>query len=241
MATKKKKPVVTDQLAVDAADLRKKEIAQLSFDPLTAKAACRDGLQHLKPYRSVLARDYPGFELAEVDSLLELCDRTAKLQRKVQQGQSGPSAMELLPAAASYRRTLLPLAQSLATSGAVDAAEVRRIEKGSGASDLLQDVADLVELLTPLQGKVEGLLGVGVLKKAADVSASAVSALGKGTATPEEISLAADLRDRYATLIVRRHDRLRSAISAVTSWREADTLVPSLNDGAKKKNEPKPE
>jgi len=54
---------------------------------------------------------------------------------------------------------------------------------------------------------------------------------GTGAETPESRK-AANRRDRLATLVVLRHDRMRAAVAAVTSYREAPSLVPPLQDGS---------
>lgn len=232
MAVKKKS---VDVLAEAARDLRPKEIGRLTFEVLSAKGACRDGLAKLKPHRALLARRYPGFDLSELDSLPELCDRTAAAQRIVQRAAGGPSATELLPAAQGWRRKLLPLAQALAEAGALDRKAVARIISGAGVPDQLQDVIDLVSLLSPQRSKIEAVHGAGALGDADQAAKKAIAALGKGTATSEEAGQAAELRDRYATLVVRRHDRLRAALAAVAGYRDADKLAPPLNDGRQTK------
>ena len=245
MAVKRKqKKKSVDGLLEAALELRPKEVVRLAFDPLTAKGACRDGLAKLKPHRTELSRASPGFDLSELESLPSLCDRLIAEQRKVQLAISGPSAAAALPAAQVWRRKLLPLAQSLAEAGTLDGASLARILKGVGVSDQLQDVLDLVGLLAPRRALVEAAHGSGALAQAEDAARKAVAALGKGKAPTEEVGVAAELRDRYATLITRRHDRLRAAMAALTSYRGVEQLVPSLSEGrgspATKKPVPSP-
>ncbi len=224
-----------DVLLAAAMALKPKEVSRLAFDPIGAKAACRDGLTALKKFRSELQKNYKGFELDAFDELLALCDRTREQQRIVQKTTTTGTLAQLLPAVFAWRRKLLPLAQSLAESGEISIREVNAISKGSGNADQLSDVADLVALLTPLKAKVESMVGAGALSQALAASSAANEALGAGRAPTEAASDAAELRDRYATLIVLRHDRLRAAVAAVVGYREAEARVPPLADRTRTK------
>jgi hypothetical protein len=241
MAAKtKKKQKKGDWLFDLAMDLRIKEIIQLSFDPATAKAACSDGLKRLSKYRVTLKKRFPGFALAQFDALPELADRLAAQQRFVQKAVSGGVVGELVPAALAWRRQLLPFAQTLAAKGDLDAREVAAIAAGAGTSDNLRDVLDLVKLLTPLKSKVESLLGAGALAAAQEATEAALGSLSTGRGASEAVQQAADLRDRYATLLVRWHDQLRAAFAAVVGYRDAGALVPPLVDGSRAKKEATP-
>ena len=50
----------------------------------------------------------------------------------------------------------------------------------------------------------------------------------------EASTAAVDLRDRYATLVEREHDKLRIALATQTAYREAETIVASLTTRAGK-------
>ncbi len=219
-----------DAVKSAALALRPKEVGQLSFDPLYGKGATKKGLVFVDKYRAVLKKKYPGFDLSELDSLPELADRIAEQQRIVQKSSQAGSFTDLVPELTSWRRRLMSSAQALAETGAVDRKALAAIEKGSGPADLARDVADLVELLTPQRAKVEAFIG-GTLSAAKAIADAAIAALGGGATNEKAIATARDLRDRYASLFVARHDRLRSAIAAVTSYREAETLVPPLFPG----------
>ena len=224
-----------------ARKLDPKAVQQLSFDPVFAKGSIREGLKQLGKWRAVLKKDHKGFKLDELDALLELVDRVIVQQRIVQTAVSGRPLKEVLPAALEWRRKLLPFAQSLVAAGFVDGARVEAIVRGQGAVDNVSDVADLVGLLQAQSKRVEAMFGAGALKAAATASEDALSALGVNRKPSLEVEAAADLRDRYATLVVLGHDRLRAALAAVTSYRDAAKLVPPLADGAKGKPTDKPE
>jgi len=241
---KSKKLNSADVLLVAAASLGKREIQQLGFDPLVAKRSCRKGLEAMEEHVKLLTTQHKGFNLDELRALPELCDLLLEAQRQTQTARRvGGDVAVALNEALGWRRRLLGLAQSLAEKGGpVDPREVRRIEGGKGPTDNVQDTADLVALLTPLKAAVEAVHGKDALARADAAARAALAALGGTGAETPESRKAADRRDRLATLVLLRHDRLRAALAAVTSFREAPLLVPGLFEaiGASRSAPPAP-
>lgn len=166
-----------------------------------------------------------------MDELLllpELCDALKSAQRKARTAASAAGTRDTISSAVKWRRVLLPLAESLAETGKVDAREVQTIARGTGTSDTVQDVLDLVELLTPTRAVVEAVLGSGGLANASAAAKAALAAMGS---VGEDNTDEAEERDRLATLVTRLHERLRSGVAAVTSYHEALALVPPLAAG----------
>ena len=219
-----------DVLTMHAQDLSKGEVVTLHFDPVAAKQGCLDGLTFLEPLVGELAKHSPGFDLDALRSLPELCERVVDIQRRLNKlkFERGGNAKDLIAAALDWRRKLMPIAESLAINGKVKSSEFERIVAGSGAFDNVTDVLDLVELLTPHASLVKGLCGPSALTLATDSARAALSLVRIETSETPESRSTADLRDRYATLIERRHDRLRVAIAVLTSYREAESIVGSL-------------
>ncbi len=218
-----------------ARKLDPKAVQKLNFDPVEAKPALREGLKQLGKWRAYLIKNHKGFNLAEFDALLELVDRVIVQQRIVQTAVGSRPLKEVLPAALEWRRKLLPFTESLVAGGRVDGARYAAVLKGYGSVDNVTDVADLVALLTPHVKLVEAAFGKGALTQASLASNEALAAMGVNQAPTVEVEAAADLRDRYATLVVQGHDRLRSALAAATTYRDAVTLVPPLVRGSSPK------
>lgn len=227
MATKKSPP--KDPLLELALSLSAKEVQPLRFDPLDAKRALQKGQKALSKHTRRLKAEFPGFDLDSFAQGPELCDRVRQQQRNVAQRVTATGSIAQILTAVRHRKALMPLAQSLASVGKLPIAEVDKIARGRGQSDQVQDVAELTALLTPLKAVVEATLGAGVLERAAQAAAAALGAQGTIANEDEE---SADLRDRYATLVARVHERMRTAAAAVTSYNEAVFLVPSLTSPA---------
>lgn len=233
MAAKKKQ--TGDALLTAALAIPRKEVRKLSFDLNFAKGQLRVGLQRAEKFRAELKKLYPGIEFDELLETLELCDRAIAQQRIVQKANSSGSIAERVNEALSWRRRLLPAAQILAESGLVNARALAAIVGGKGVNDNVRDVIDLVKLLAPQKAQVEKMLGTGAIDSAAAAAEAAVQSLSNGAAPSKDIEEAAELRDRYATLIVQRHDRLRAAFAVLVSYREAEQLAPPLIDGSRGK------
>ncbi len=232
MAAKKsppKKSPPTDPLLDLALSLRAKDVQPLRFDPLDAKRAMQKGYKALLKHARRLEADFPGFDLDAFAQGPELCDRVRQQQRKAVQQVTASGSLGQILGAVRFRKTLMPLAQSLASVGKVPHAELDKIARGRGQTDQVQDVAELAALLAPLKATVEAALGAGVLERAAQAAATALGAQGSIDAGDDE---SADLRDRYATLVGQVHERMRAAAAAVTSFNEAVFLVPSLTSPA---------
>ncbi len=226
MAAKRK--ITLESVIELGKELRRKEIVRLQYDPIEAKRACNTGLKTVNKNLKALRDDFPGFEVEVLLLLPALCDELLRAQRKARGAASTAGTRDDINVAVKWRRLLLPMAQSLAEAGKVDAKEVQKIEKGSGASDTAQDVLDLVALLTPVRAAVETAIAPGTLSSANADAATALSALGGVGEGNQDAALD---RDRLATLVVRYHERLRSAVAAVTSYNEALSLVPPLASG----------
>lgn len=224
MATK----VTLETLLERAQDLRPKEVVRLQFDPVEAKRACNTGLKTAKKHARPLREKFPGFSLDELLLLPDLCDALKNAQRKAQNASSPARSREIINGATKWRRALLPLAQTFAEAGKVDAREVAVIASGTGVSDTVQDVLDLVELLAPMKTAAESVLGAGALGNASSAAKAALAAIGS---VGEDNSEEGDQRDRLATIVTQLHERLRTAVAAVTTYNEAATLVPPVASG----------
>jgi hypothetical protein len=233
----KAKKSVVDSIDTAAAALNKAEVKQLKFDPLFAKTACDTGLKLFKPHRGELKAKYSSFNLDELDELPVIADRLRAVQRRIQTASGAAGSLESILEGLSWRGQLMPIAESLAKANKVDQKKVGVITRGRGQSDNVQDVLDLVALLTDHRAVVEAIAGANALTSATN---AANRALGKQGTTGELDADAVNRRDRYATLLTQRHDRLRSAYAAVTSFAEALEQIPALRSGGSVKKQPEP-
>lgn len=213
----------SDPLLDAALALHKSEVSRLKFHPLMTKRICRNALSVLRPHLETLEANYPGFVFAEFEELPQLCDRVTDLQYRANRSTRATvgELEKRAPKVFSYRRELLGIARSLAARGLVDPRVVKRISKGRGKLDNFNDVLDLVVLLTPHKAKVEAILERGVLTAAKDAANDALNFIGVARRPDDAMLETAELRDRYASLVEQRYDRLRAAVAAVLGFREA--------------------
>lgn len=230
MAKKTTSKQDADALLLRAVGLNKREVQRLHFDPMVAKGACRAGLAYVTQRASQLRRQHPGFDFDALKTLPQLCDRVAAAQREAEKASTVRvgSSPELVAAVLVWRRKLMPAAEGFAANSKLDPKAVDRIRAGKGALDLVQDVEELVQLMTPIRALAESVCGEGALKKAGDAAKAALSAMGGSEKDREAARTAADLRDRYATLVVIGHERLVATVAALSSIKEAQEIVGSL-------------
>ncbi len=235
MATQKKKPQAkkksapkVDSIDRAAAAIARGDVVRLAFDPLEAKHSVNTGLKVIEKHRATLSKNFPGFNLDELDELPEIFERLRAAQLLVHQAGQPSNVLSLVKRALAYRRELISFARTMAERALVDVRELTKIEAGSGQSDNLDDVKRLAKLLEPVRARVDAAIEAGILELANQSAVDALAAQGGGTA---DLSTLTERRDRLATLVVQRHDRVRAAMAAVTSMNEAMTRIPALLQG----------
>ena len=76
--------------------------------------------------------------------------------------------------------------------------------------------------------------GHGAFEEAKAASEAAFAAIQIDPGESDESEAGVELRDRYATLVEMDHDRMKCAVAALTSYREAAEIVGSLNASSRK-------
>lgn len=245
MSTKGAEAEKSDAMLLEMAlAVRKEDVLPLRFDPMVAKQVCTAGLVFLTQHLPTLRKQHPGIDLKALQALPAVCVLLSLAQHAAEQTRAadGASESEIVNAALTWRKKLLPFAVGLVANGLVDADEVTRIRRGRGHVDALRDVVDLVKLLTPHEELVSAACGKGALAQAQAAADEGLRVLG--LKDDAQSRAATDLRDRYATLVYAGHDRLRVAVAAVSSFEEAQTIVRALRTNPRRKKplaSPEPE
>jgi len=145
----------------------------------------------------------------------------------------------------TLRAILLPAAKALAASGLVPQNEVADIARGQGARDKAGDCVLLAELFRKHESKIAGKHAVEAaqVEQAAEVGSWLWSVLRKESA-PSEKAMAVppvvDLRNRLATMLVQRYDRLEVVAHYFEGSRYRD-FVPPLMARVVKRSAAEPE
>jgi hypothetical protein len=227
MKAKKEEVIVGDVLQVQAQGLAADAVQHgLHIDPLTAKRAVSAGVAYVSERRAQLAKMCPSVDLEPIVALPALCDRFAIVSKDAHDSQrrkrsgSKPAADRLR----AWRRKLLPVAMVLVANGTLRPDEVNALRAGHSTIDLVTDVLSLTTLLTPHRAMVDVALGESALAEAAALANATLESLGH----QEPVDEAADLRDRYTTLLWQWHDRLRTLVALLSSYKEATDIVGPL-------------
>jgi hypothetical protein len=140
-----------------------------------------------------------------------------------------------LSRARELRRLLLGSARVLAEAGVLDVKAVKKIEEGSGPIDVADDCVALASLFTAHAAKVKGKSPVTAqqIKEAAALGAELKSVLRPGRASKKveptaEMAGAAEVRERFWTLLAQRYDTLWKVGAYLFGKDEVGERVPSL-------------
>jgi hypothetical protein len=232
-----KAPVVVGDVLVGMAhEVKAEDVIRLAFDPLEATRVCADGIQELEKHRGAIATLYPSFNLTELEMLPELCKRIIKTQYAVDKLRQRPNVyQDRVLVVLDWRRRLMAVAEALLANGRIDAEVLAAIHGSRGQLAQVQDVPALCTVLAPFEATVNEACGKGALAHAREAVTEALGAAGVASESESEARETADLRDRFATLVGRLHDRLRVALSLVTSYKQARELLPPLNSRSHQK------
>lgn len=233
----------------DARAIPEAEVRPSRIEPSLAHHNVLSAVESLLAEQARIAKELPALVMDEVRTLpelsLALAFATSQVDRET--GASGEIAKKLTRMY-EVRDVILASAVSLSAVGVLPQSEVKRIQKGRGAIDAAQDGVDLVALFRKHASAVRGKTPItaDMLKEAADLGTELLLALkpkkAKKDWTPKgALKEAIDVRDRMATLLVRRFDRARRA--GIWLWGEADVddRVPLLQARAGGKRKPKQE
>jgi hypothetical protein len=240
MKAKKEDVVVGDALQTQAQSLDAHAVQHgLHIDAMTAKRAVSAGVSFVMERRSQLEKILPGVDFAQVEELTALCDRYAVANQEAVDSRRvhrGPPSRRLMAGMREWRHKLLPVAAALVSNGKLEASQVDKLRSGQSALELVTDVLSLTALLAPHRAVVEVTCGESVLDAATLEANAALGALGAPTPANE----VTDLRDRYATLLSRGHDRLRTLVCLLSTYREAGELVGPLTRHVRRKVKTEP-
>ena len=147
--------------------------------------------------------------------------------------------------AAEVRGVLLSDAAALAKRGLLDPARVAKLHSPGGYGNIVFDVLGLVSLFRESWNHIENktALRPGELDRAELSADGLLTAIGRRQRAHAVVSVAADVRHRAFTLMMRAYDEVRRALLYLR-WHEgdADEFAPSLYAGRGKRrrsrNEP---
>ncbi len=209
-------------------------------DPALAAQNISTGLAALAPYKKQLAKLPAPFDLGAMNELPAIAIATMYAAAQVDLSSPG-TVGQLRKTAGALRDVLLSNAVSLMKAGVLPAADVQRIMKGKGASDVAQDCVDLAQLFTVNAAAVKGKTPVtqAQIGEATQVG-DQLLALIKPKGTPgqplNKTNAAVAARDQVAALMVAQYAQLRRA--GMWIWvDDVDANVPPLHShaGHKKK------
>ncbi|HMU39654.1 MAG TPA: hypothetical protein PKE31_11655 [Pseudomonadota bacterium] len=199
----------------DAQKLSAQEVQPCRMDVPLAWNNVKLGVEAVLSQKERLKREVPGLPLAELAELPDLCAALLLANDKVLSVTNRADTTENLRRLRALREPMLLIAEGLALHGLLPPDRVQKIRAGTGNFDAAMDGIALEalyrEFKTPLAGKhpftEAELAEIGAL---GNRLVHAITPEG-GRTRPVETSESSNLRDRFYTLVLRRHALLRKA------------------------------
>ncbi|MDI3287474.1 hypothetical protein [Polyangium sp. 15x6] len=204
-----------DKFLLAAKALPVDAILPYRLDPDLALVNVKTCMKVVHDHQAAIPTHLPKIDLASLLALPELA--LAAKYAALAAEQEAPSESQVqakLSLARDLRGKLLSVAKGLAENGLVPQAEVDAIAAGRGVRDRAEDCVSLASLFRKHAAAINGKHPVTVaqIDEAAEVGSWLVATLRPADAPPKLSTgptQAVDLRNRFATLLVRAHARLQ--------------------------------
>ncbi len=230
-----------------AQGLAKEAIVPFRADPIVVLNNLKRGATAVLERKTQLpAENLPPERWSDLESALRLTEGLVYAASQVNRLlKAEKETADVMKEVYLRRRQLLAFAVGLAEHGEFPEAEVENIQQGTGHIDAATDLMALGALYRKhaeaLSGKTPFTLDE--ITQAAQIGSRALSllkpsSLPKDPSVVKETQAAADIRDRFWTLVVRAHDRIWRVGAFFWGRDEVDTHVPPLQSTRRRKSVP---
>jgi len=217
----------------EAQALPAEAIVPYRLDVNLAVANVRTAMTYFGTIESLMPTHLPNEDLAALQSTPDVA--MAVKYAALQVEQEIPSESEVAKKVAlgwSLRGVLLPVAKGLAAAGLLPVEQVAVIATGRGSRDMAEDNVQLAGLFQTHAAAIAGKHAVTTeqIEQAAEVGTFLVRHLRPKNASAEkapEPSASMDARNRLATLLLRRYERLQ-AVAHYFAGADWEDKVPAL-------------
>ena len=237
----------------DSLEIAGSEEQYVKFLPLVQKldaksvSACRAdvhlahhnvqlGADSVLSYRTKLRTELPRFSHAEIESIVDLSRAVVFSAARVDAVASPNEIRTLLAHGRHKRGLLLSAANSLAAAGLVPDPVVEKIRKGTGPIDVATDCVDLAALFTKYASvRSKTPVTAADVRESSEVGTKLLDLLkprGTKRTRPVDVKTAANIRDRFWSLLLVRHDQLWRAGAFLFGRNDVDKRVPPLQSRA---------
>jgi len=171
------------------------------------------GVAAVTPFAARIKAELPKVSLADLLALPDLAEALLYAQSQIVVPVSSPDRPEQLRRLRELREPMLLIAEGLALLGLLPMERVKQIRSGTGSYDAAKDGIALEALYREHQAKLAGKqpFSSAQLDEIARLGSELVRDITPRGGRPKSVepSASADLRDRFATLLCRRHAELR--------------------------------
>jgi len=206
------------------------ELQTVNVDAAASSQLVLGSLERLNSLRAELQR-LPHFSVEQFDKLEPLAWSLAHAQTLYMSASRSGCPAGLVAEGERLRSRLVSELRVLANRGLLDGSRLRNITLRRGYLQLSNDLGILSRVLTDCWPEIEGRCAVprDDVQRAAYLREHFVRALSRREQRPENMALAAELRQRVFTLLYRAYDATRRGVVYVR-WeqRDWDAYAPSL-------------
>ncbi|MFO0760915.1 MAG: hypothetical protein U0359_30845 [Byssovorax sp.] len=216
----------------ELAALGEADLAPIDLDISAAVTAVLAAAPKIREHRDAIAEELPKLPIKAVDQLDTYALAAWYSNLAHTYAAAGPEAAKaLVDEAAKLREGLLIAAEALAHRGLLNADVVAKIRKGSGHTDMANDLTTLATLFKSEWGKVSSKTAVekSEIERAEELGPAVMIAVAIRK-TPGKHGDTEGQRARAYTLLMNAYDTCRRAL-AYLRWHEddADSIAPSLH------------
>lgn len=198
----------------DAMALPADQVLPYRLDINVAPLNVRTGLEVLVSHDAEILRHLPRINREHLRTLAALSAAVKFAAVEAEQVPSESNKAEAIAEAWQLRGVLLSAVSALAAAGLVPRQKVDAIRRGRGPRDMAEDCVALAHLLRESGPALAGKHPVPAetIERAAAVGTRLLQELRKDGAPAEKAAMspAVDIRNRMATLLVQRHERLQA-------------------------------
>jgi len=189
------------------------EVLPYRLDPDLALPNVSVGMRVVAEHGAKISEHLPKEDLDALRGLEELALALKFAALRVENEPSETEVTEKIREGWELRALLLPVAKGLAAAALVPSEEVEAIVEGRGTRDMAEDAVALAELFRKHAQKIANKHAATAeqIDRAAVVGTFLLTHLRvKGAPSTATASKAVETRNRLATLLVRRHERLQA-------------------------------
>jgi hypothetical protein len=216
----------------DLRALPAEELMQVTLEARSAAGLVLAAAPKVRSLQEQIVKAIPGFDATLIDQVEDAAVALHQAESDRLAASGPPNAFdESLVEASRLRELLLADVNNLVVRGLLDGSPVEELKGPTGHKNLASDLGALSSLVERNWDRIQGKTAVEPqeLARARALSLEIVTKVAMRAQSEPVVTDASDIRNRAFTLLARRYDKLRQAVSFLR-WEQddVDNFTPSL-------------